>query len=337
MKKIFFSLFIVSSSFFAGAQVPGVTKLTPQSGAVVGSFISGAYAVPAASAIIEGRSTTKGFLAPRMTTTQRNAIASPATGLMIYNTSVKKFNYYTGTYWAAIDSGTVTSLNNGLTLTGGVGNLGGTLNRNTNIQTGLGGYFRLDTTTMTRLNYYRSLENDSFLIQIDSSIISTLTPYLNKSAGASLSHIGSEGEARIAAVDENPNGNGKYSVALFSSTIHGGRQLIMLDCDTNPGSLIYVQDSSNFASQGLTGHASQLIVTPTEIQLNTSNIYYPTGASNGFVLTSDNLGNGSWQSISSALSILNSYANDAAAAGGGVPVGGAYYNTTIHAYTKRES
>jgi hypothetical protein len=56
-----------------------------------------------ASAKIEIQSTTQGFLPPRMTTTQRNAIASPAAGLMIYNTTTAKLNVYT-TAWEAITS-----------------------------------------------------------------------------------------------------------------------------------------------------------------------------------------------------------------------------------------
>jgi hypothetical protein len=42
---------------------------------------------PNSSSILDLRSTTSGFLPPRMTTTQRDAITTPATGLMIYNTT----------------------------------------------------------------------------------------------------------------------------------------------------------------------------------------------------------------------------------------------------------
>lgn len=56
-----------------------------------------------ASAMLQVDTTTKGFLPPRMTTTQRNAIASPAAGLMIYNTTTAKLNVYT-TAWEAITS-----------------------------------------------------------------------------------------------------------------------------------------------------------------------------------------------------------------------------------------
>ena len=54
---------------------------------------------PDASAKLDVSSTTKGFLPPRMTTVQRNAIASPATGLTIYNTTINAFQVYNGTAW----------------------------------------------------------------------------------------------------------------------------------------------------------------------------------------------------------------------------------------------
>jgi hypothetical protein len=52
-----------------------------------------------ASAIFQVNSTTKGFLPPRMTTTQRDAIVSPATGLRIYNTTTNTNDTYNGTVW----------------------------------------------------------------------------------------------------------------------------------------------------------------------------------------------------------------------------------------------
>ena len=47
-------------------------------------------------------STTKGFLPPRMTTTQKNAIASPATGLMVYDTTLNLMALYNGTIWTTL-------------------------------------------------------------------------------------------------------------------------------------------------------------------------------------------------------------------------------------------
>jgi hypothetical protein len=53
---------------------------------------------PDASAQLDVTSTTRGFLPPRMTTTQRDAISSPAAGLVIYNTTTSKLQVYT-TAW----------------------------------------------------------------------------------------------------------------------------------------------------------------------------------------------------------------------------------------------
>ncbi len=54
-----------------------------------------------ASALLQVNSTTKGFLPPRMTTTQKNAISSPAAGLVVYDTTDNKHYGYNGTTWNA--------------------------------------------------------------------------------------------------------------------------------------------------------------------------------------------------------------------------------------------
>lgn len=56
-------------------------------------------ASPNASAKVEIQSTTRGLLPPRMTTAQRDAIATPAAGLMVYDTTVNKLSIYNGTEW----------------------------------------------------------------------------------------------------------------------------------------------------------------------------------------------------------------------------------------------
>jgi hypothetical protein len=58
----------------------------------------------APSAILNVASVTKGFLPPRMTTAQRDAIASPTPGLMIYNLTTNKLNVRGASAWEAITS-----------------------------------------------------------------------------------------------------------------------------------------------------------------------------------------------------------------------------------------
>lgn len=52
-----------------------------------------------ASAVLNLNSTNRGFLPPRMTTTQKNAIASPAAGLMVYDSTTNKLQCYNGSTW----------------------------------------------------------------------------------------------------------------------------------------------------------------------------------------------------------------------------------------------
>jgi hypothetical protein len=59
---------------------------------------------PNASAILDAQSTTKGVRMPNMTTTQKNAIASPAAGLMVFDTTLAKLCVYSGSAWQTITS-----------------------------------------------------------------------------------------------------------------------------------------------------------------------------------------------------------------------------------------
>ena len=48
------------------------------------------------SAVLEIRSNSQGFLPPRLTTQQRNAISAPATGMLIYNTRLQSLEIHVG-------------------------------------------------------------------------------------------------------------------------------------------------------------------------------------------------------------------------------------------------
>ncbi len=54
---------------------------------------------PNASAILDLSSTSRGFLPPKMTTAQRDAISGPAEGLIIYNTDSHNVQFFNGTSW----------------------------------------------------------------------------------------------------------------------------------------------------------------------------------------------------------------------------------------------
>jgi hypothetical protein len=57
-----------------------------------------------ASALLDVQSTTKGVRMPNMTTTQKNAITSPAAGLMVFDTTLSKLCVYSGAAWQTVTS-----------------------------------------------------------------------------------------------------------------------------------------------------------------------------------------------------------------------------------------
>jgi hypothetical protein len=61
-----------------------------------------------ASAILDIHSTVKGFLPPRMSTGSRDGIATPATGLQIYNTTTNQPEVWNGSMWTGMGGGSIT-------------------------------------------------------------------------------------------------------------------------------------------------------------------------------------------------------------------------------------
>lgn len=80
MKKTFLTILVLVSSL-GQAQV-GIGTTSPD-----------------ASSILDLSSTNKGLLLPRLTTSQRDAVATPIAGLMIFNTTTNKINIFVGAGW----------------------------------------------------------------------------------------------------------------------------------------------------------------------------------------------------------------------------------------------
>ncbi|NTW34366.1 MAG: hypothetical protein HGB12_17390, partial [Bacteroidetes bacterium] len=83
--------------------------------AVTGAFsqiaIDSIGSQPDSSAMLDIKGNTKGLLIPRMTKSQRNAIVSPATSLLIFQTdSIPGFYYYNGAAWVLQSSGNTSYL-----------------------------------------------------------------------------------------------------------------------------------------------------------------------------------------------------------------------------------
>jgi len=109
MKKIFTLAIALTGVCAINAQ----TNIFPATGAAGIGTTS-----PDPSSVLEVVSTSKGILIPRMSKNQRDAIAIPSTGLLIFQTnSTPGFYYYSGSAWVAVSQKGVSKTLNNLTPT----------------------------------------------------------------------------------------------------------------------------------------------------------------------------------------------------------------------------
>ena len=180
-------LFFIAASCIFFVDVNAQTNTFPSTGAAgIGTT------TPNASSLLEIKSTSKGLLIPRMTQTQRNAIATPATGLLIYQSDhTSGFYYYSGTAWTA-----VTQKSKGWSLTGNSG-----INPSTNF---------IGTTDAQPLKFRVNNQNSG---DIDYNLGTAAFGYLalNSNTGVGNTAVGYEAG--------NSNTSGQYNTAIGSSAL----------------------------------------------------------------------------------------------------------------------
>ena len=142
MKKVLTILLAIANYYTVIAQSVGIGTTTPNS-----------------SALLDITSTTKGLLMPRMTTVQRNAIVSPADGLLIYNTTTDELNQRQNGAWK-----TVINSDYWFRGAGTMWNIGDNIGINT-----AGPAERLDVSGNIRSNSSMIIDNTSAILQLRTS------------------------------------------------------------------------------------------------------------------------------------------------------------------------
>jgi hypothetical protein len=98
----------VTNIGFSGAITSGTNRWNLYMSGTASNFLNGVLTIgtasPSSSAKLQVDSTTQGFLPPRMTTTQKNAIATPAAGLIVFDSTLGKLCVYGGSAWQTITS-----------------------------------------------------------------------------------------------------------------------------------------------------------------------------------------------------------------------------------------
>jgi hypothetical protein len=180
----------------------------------------------AASSILTIESTTQGFLPPRMTTTQRNAIVSPATGLIVYDNTLNDPFYFNGTAWTMLqDSITLTT-----TGTSGPATLIGNVLNVPNYTTDLSGYVTLATDqTITGLKTILR-GGDVLNFKIGTDTLYGLKVAYNQN------ELVPSGEATWSFVNTfNRNGTGYDTtpISFFRGVLVTGERLLSASINTN--------------------------------------------------------------------------------------------------------
>ena len=285
---ILFSLF---------ATIAFAQNIFPSSGAVgIGTT------TPNASSLLEIKSTSKGLLIPRMTQTQRNAITTPATGLLIYQSDhTPGFYYYSGTAWTA-----VTQKSKGWSLTG---------NSGTNPSTNFIGTtdaqplrFRVNNANSGNIDYNLGTAAFGYLaLNSNTAVGNTAVGYqagYSNTTGQSNTAIGS------SALTANTNGTQNTATGAYSLYANTGSNNTGIGYDA----LASNSGGYNIALGALAGHTNTS---------GSSNIFIGYNAGNGSQTGNGNICIGQGTTVSNGVSnaivvgnSLSTSANDAVILGG---------------------
>ncbi len=102
------SMFSIKGNFSVGNDTAYSRYNAPQGGAIIQGSVGIGTNNPDTSAILDLSSSSKGLLIPRLTSTQRNAIPSPASGLLVYDTDSSKLFLFSNS-WQPMEIGTTQS------------------------------------------------------------------------------------------------------------------------------------------------------------------------------------------------------------------------------------
>lgn len=261
MKYLFFAIIINLFIIFNVSAQTGIGTTTPD-----------------ASAKLDVSSTNKGFLPPRMTNTQRNAISNPAAGLMVYQTDgTSGLYYHNGSAWVFIIN-SLTSIVS--VVNGGTG---------TSTSTGTGSVV---------LNTSPSIISPSLTTPLLGVATGTSLSLSSTTAGTSTSTgalivsggVGIAGQIYAGGIQNTPIGNSNASSGAFTSLSATGALTGGNSSTSNISGFSANVVSVSTTTRSITSADNGKIIQTTSGTAITISI--PTGLPDGFNCTVVQMGDG---------------------------------------------
>ena len=318
----------VSSSALSNATALGYNAIVGQSNSIVlGATgtnqpnVGIGTTTPASSALLELSSTSKGMLIPRMTSSQRTSISSPATGLEVYDTDSGYAFFYNGSSWKGDKTYTAS---NGITSSGSTIKFGGNLSSATTIGT--------SSTNTLKLTGVQSGSTSDSLMVLSSGVVkkvsqsSISSPWTHSGSNTTLTNSGDNvGVGKTPSYDLDVNGltnSDSFGIAGFTVLKLKGTRNVFVGKNTAPGNSGSDNTMLGFqAGYKNTYGDENVFIGSTAGVSNTAgndNIFlgYAAGYSNG--TGSSNFFSGSYSGYSNTSGSSNTFSGD----------GAGYSNTT---------
>ncbi|MEY4925820.1 MAG: hypothetical protein RI894_256, partial [Bacteroidota bacterium] len=270
---------------------------------------------PDNSAVLDITATDKGMLVPRMTEAQRNAIATPATGLLIYqNNNTAGFYYYNGTAWAALapamqgiptkiqDTDANTKIETEKTANDNLIHftLNGTeqfkMNRGSLEVLNTGGSVLIGKEAGLNEDYSAGNQNVGLGFQ---ALKASTNGFNNVAVGSRALWSQADGNDNVAIGTDALRSNNAYfntAIGAFAGAENNGNGNIFLGYHAGENEMgsnkLYIANS-NTTTPLIFGNFTTKKVTIND-SLQTKYLRLPTGATNGYILKSDAAGNATW-------------------------------------------
>lgn len=239
---------------------------------------------PDASAILDINSTAKGLLIPRMATTERTAIISPAKGLMVFDNTTSTFWFYNGAMWTELNG---SGGNFSLPYSGSDASTESFMVTNT-LSAGTAIYGKATSTNPNSIGILgegtggssvgvRAKNTNGFAIYADGTPTATLNPVIKGMSNSATYGVGVMGESN------GVNGRGVYGASAAGIAVEG--------YGNNAGAIGVKGNSLS----GTGVKAYSFTGTALDVEGNLKIAGGNTNPANGAVLTSDATGNAVWK------------------------------------------